>query len=1118
MIHPLHAARPFSVQKGDPLPETYRWQQFPELTGRNILCLAEGPDQYVWFGTVNEGVLRHDGMHCINMGLAGSPVYQLVVTKTKVILAATDWGIFRFDQGGWNRVFPAKEGRCWMVRSLLETPDKALWAGTAWGALRIKDNRTTLYTSADMISLFDKTREVTECIQVPDACTIKKQWTGGLGMDLVVDAVIQESAMVRLVKDQSPAQKMGIRPGDCITIKNRSFLFDSGDSVMPFRTGDTLLVARHGKGGTLEVPVMQKDAAQKGTYSLCPVTQLFMDGSGSLWLGIGEDLEGLVVRSASSAAAWRVYSGSACPTLGGGKSGKRMVQDKAGKIWLVSNAGISRFNGQAWEPIRPEGFSRGYSILKTGDGAVWVGCSSELFRYESGVWTSYRPPTVPLPDRPLFLSETMDGALWIAGVAGEVLRLDYETARWVVYEGLNFQCETRDKAQWFLSAEGRVVRNDGRQWVEFGMEDGLMKTTHQLLATRAGDCWAVGSNGLTTSLAMFNGNRFLSVSDARLKGDPASLVLFEARDGSLWIGASWLSGPGRSTALWSAARFMPAPGSRQLGRWTFFQDENVPSSVSAIGQSRDGALWFGGGRLCRYEGANWRVVERPEVVVGAVLDMFTSPDSTLFLGTRSNGLVVYDGMHWTAFSKQDGLADDKINGILKSQDGTLWAATEKGISRFEKTVWIPFGLPKSFRLFRRGYGSWESLKQSRDGALWINQESRTVRFFPSSHPPETAILTDIEKVPRQGNVFIQWIGVDLWHTTPAEEMQFSYRLDGGAWSPFAAERQQEFLGLKSGGHSLDVRARNMDFNVDPTHASLKFTVEPPVYRQWWFILLFSVLTGSMFFEAGAILKRNRSLRRTNRDLVEQTRQLIQAKDDIAQKAETLERYNQELQTFAYVASHDLQEPLRLISNYVSLLALRYQDKLDADANEFIGFTIEGARRAQQIINDLLFYFKISIQEKAMQGVSTGTVLKHVLRNLKQGLDASEAAVTSDPLPDVMGDEKQLEALMQNLVANAVKYRRKDAAPRVHVSVQDEGQVWHFTIQDNGIGIAKEYHERIFVLFQRLHTREEYSGTGIGLAVCRKIVERHGGKIWVESEPNRGSIFHFTLLKPNRSQT
>ncbi len=1114
IVRPAHAVRSFSPQKSDPLTEPYRWQQFHELDGKGVLCLSEGPGG-VWFGTASGGVMRHDGMHCDSMGLPGNPVRQLIMMKSEALLAATDRGIFRFENGGWIRVFPAREGRCWIVRSLLETSDGSLWAGTAWGAVRIKDNRTTLYTSADMAALFKETQEVDECVAVPGPCTIKKQWTDGLGLDIVADAVSPKSVLVRLVKEKSPAQAMGILPGDCYAVKHRNWFFEADGSVIPLLAGDTLLVTRPGGSKNREIAVAVSNADVNGTYSLFPVTQLFSDRTGALWLGVGEDNEGLVVRAAPSAAAWRPYSKGQCPAIGGGKSGTRMVQDKTRKLWLISDSGISRFNGQSWEPVRPDGPARGYSVAQTKDGSVWIGGISELHRFDSGSWTTYRPPAVPLPDGPLFLLETADGALWMAGVGGGVARLDYETTRWTTYEGLNFQCETRDHAQWFLSKEGRVVRYDGGRWYEFGTEDGLMKTTHQLLATRSGDCWAVGTNGVTASLSMFNGNRFLKAGDAGLKGDPSALVLYEDRDGSLWVGASWRSGSGRPAAAWGAARFFPAPGSRQLGRWTVFTDRNRPASVAAIGQAKDGTLWFGDERLIQYDGGNWRVVEEPAAVAAGILDMVTSRDGILFLGTRSNGLAAYNGTAWTLYSTRDGLADDKITGLLETRNGTLWASTEKGVSHFDGTTWNEFGSPQSFCLFRRGAGSRESLKESHDGALWINRESRTVRFMPSGVAPETVLLSDFKNIPRPGNAFIQWTGIDRWHATPDEAMRFSTRLDGGPWSPFSSERRREFPWLKSGMHSLDVRARNMDLQVDPTHASLRFAVEPPVTRKWWFMPVLCALAGFILFGTAAILLWNRSLRRTNRDLGDQVRQFQQARDGIDLKAEMSEKHSHDLQDFAYAASRDLQEPLKLIYNNVSLLSMRYRNKLGSDADEFIGMAVDGARRAQQIINDLVLYFKINVHEKTMQGVSAGAILKRVLRNLKQILDDSEAAVTADALPDVTGDEKQIEALMQNLLVNAVEYRRKGEAPRIHVSARDEETLWHFTVQDNGIGIAKEHHEKIFIPFQRLQGREGHSGTGIGLAVCRKIAERHGGKCWVESEPNRGSVFHFTLSKSNR---
>ncbi|MES2503418.1 MAG: ATP-binding protein [Myxococcota bacterium] len=224
----------------------------------------------------------------------------------------------------------------------------------------------------------------------------------------------------------------------------------------------------------------------------------------------------------------------------------------------------------------------------------------------------------------------------------------------------------------------------------------------------------------------------------------------------------------------------------------------------------------------------------------------------------------------------------------------------------------------------------------------------------------------------------------------------------------------------------------------------------------------------------------------------------------------LARSNQELQQFAYIASHDLQEPLRMVSSYLQLLKKRYQGKLDQSGDEYIHFAVDGALRMKQLINDLLEYSRVGTQRKPPVLTQTETTVDHALSNLKVAIEESDTVITRDPLPAVMADDVQLERLFQNLIGNAIKYRLKDRAPQIHISAKKSDQDTEFTIRDNGIGIAPEHFERIFDIFQRLHTAEEFSGTGIGLSVCRKIVENHGGKIWVESEVGKGSTFHFTL--------
>jgi PAS domain S-box-containing protein len=249
-----------------------------------------------------------------------------------------------------------------------------------------------------------------------------------------------------------------------------------------------------------------------------------------------------------------------------------------------------------------------------------------------------------------------------------------------------------------------------------------------------------------------------------------------------------------------------------------------------------------------------------------------------------------------------------------------------------------------------------------------------------------------------------------------------------------------------------------------------------------------------------------------RDITEQKqlqRQRQEAEVALAHRAEELARSNAELEQFAYVASHDLQEPLRMVASYTQLLARRYQDKLDADAHDFIAYAVDGATRMQALITDLLNYSRVGTRGKPFQPTSCDGVLERVLINLKFTISENGAVVTHDPLPNVMGDETQLGQLFQNLLTNAMKFR-SEAPPRIHISAKRSGNAWEFSVRDNGIGIAPEYGERIFMIFQRLHSKNEYPGTGIGLAVCKKIVERHGGHIWVSSQPGSGANFLFTI--------
>jgi light-regulated signal transduction histidine kinase (bacteriophytochrome) len=234
-----------------------------------------------------------------------------------------------------------------------------------------------------------------------------------------------------------------------------------------------------------------------------------------------------------------------------------------------------------------------------------------------------------------------------------------------------------------------------------------------------------------------------------------------------------------------------------------------------------------------------------------------------------------------------------------------------------------------------------------------------------------------------------------------------------------------------------------------------------------------------------------------------------AEEDLAQKVDQLARSNAELEQFAYVASHDLQEPLRMVAAYTQLLAERYRGKLDENADKFIGYASEGALRMQALIQDLLAFSRVGRNDARCAEVDCDGVMKEILLSLGPAMQESGAVVTHGSLPVVCADRSQLTQVFQNLVGNAIKFRGKEA-PAVSVQAEKSGEQWLFSVSDNGIGIAPEHAENIFVVFQRLHARTEYPGNGIGLAICKKIVQHYGGKIWVEGQADHGSVFKFTL--------
>jgi PAS domain S-box-containing protein len=235
-----------------------------------------------------------------------------------------------------------------------------------------------------------------------------------------------------------------------------------------------------------------------------------------------------------------------------------------------------------------------------------------------------------------------------------------------------------------------------------------------------------------------------------------------------------------------------------------------------------------------------------------------------------------------------------------------------------------------------------------------------------------------------------------------------------------------------------------------------------------------------------------------------------AEDKLNITLQNLERSNKDLEQFTYVANHDLQEPLRMISSYTQLLERKYKDKLDQDANDYIQFAVDGAIRLQKLLNDLLEFSKVSSHSEMNEQVGTSSLLGQVISNLQQLIRENTALITNDDLPVITANEAQIMRLFQNLIENAIKFKKKMELPKIHISCTRQKNMYQFSVADNGIGMEMQYHDRVFTIFQRLHSVKHYPGTGMGLSICKRIVERHGGTIWFESTVNAGTTFYFTI--------
>jgi signal transduction histidine kinase len=503
---------------------------------------------------------------------------------------------------------------------------------------------------------------------------------------------------------------------------------------------------------------------------------------------------------------------------------------------------------------------------------------------------------------------------------------------------------------------------------------------------------------------------------------------------------------------------------------------------------------------------------------------------------------------FTNYHLKDGLPSNTISGLLIDGKGNLWISTFNGLSKFDP-------VKKIFKNFAVNDGlqsnefKMNSCFKSQTGRMYFGGINGFNAFEPDSikeaafeppivftnfqifnkqitigngndKSPLKTDITDTKKITlshKQSVISFEFASLNY---AAQDKKQYSYMLEGfdKDWNNVGTQHTATYTNLDPGEYIFKVRGLNSEGKWSSNMATIQLIITPPFWLTWWFrlaVVIIFIGSAIAFYKFRVRLIRAQQIK-LQRKVHEQTQQLLQstqeeqkARHHAEQASKELEIKNKELEQFAYVASHDMQEPLRTTSSFVELLQQQYKGRLDDQADKYLSFIAQSSDRMKVLIKDLLDYSRIG-RKKELAQVDCNVILQEVLADLGVAVDEAGAQINSDILPALNGYPTELKQLFQNLVINAIKFRKKNVSPQINISVKRNGSYWQFAFKDNGIGIEEKHNQRIFEIFQRLHTRKEYEGSGIGLSHCKKIVGLHNGNLWVESALGKGSTFYFTI--------
>ncbi len=1070
----------------DPLFEPWRWQYFPELEGKGVHCIVEDDQGNVWFG-VNHGIIEYSG-YTFTLHNAENGLGKKPIEQ----IHATSRG----------RIFAASTEGLYVLENDI------------WKLLFSFQNRT------------------------------------------VLTEVIVETAN-----------------GGIALCTNLGLLSVSSDLHLSFITSSTIEPFGDDPStdnDDVEWITLPDEIWEDSQFS--GVSDLLRLDDDRWWMSVMVDRDSRILEfdpaniSEGVISEYRVIDSPGPLPFG---ESMRMLKLDDGTIWLTNtstNIGIYQFDGtwnyeELGDIFGGDEFTT--DIMQSSDGAVWIGGLGKLHTWKDGKWSLYTSPEFRIPANRIIISKSKYNNLWIGGEKSKVYRLDYSPKRWLTYKNLNYQAESSRNVQWFLDVSGKVVKRIGDHWTAFGPEDGMIDAPVRVFVSREGQVWVAGSHDGVAATAVLDGTTWMRHLHPELSWGIDYRAVFEARDGSLWFGGSvdFVKEKGQYGGVLQLTN--PRQENLQWIHHKYNENGLIQSNAYGIGQSKDGRIWIGGGNLFYYDGVSWN---RPEIdELQQYVNIVHSTGDLLFIGSRFYGIYIYDGEEFIHYDTDNGLTSNTIISLFSGKDNKIWAATDSDISCFDGQTWVNNIFPEEMNMQFEG----GEVIQSSDGVVWINKSPRewkrrsfshqkdtegmyqgfqSYRYVPDRNPPETRIQVYSDRIPYHGNHLVSWTGEDLFGGTQDSRLFFSYRLNGGPWSSFSTDKHQTFLNLDNGNYTLEVRARDLDFNVDRSPAKIEFEVLPPVWKQGWFILLVvTFVITIVVFEYRMITKKqkleklNASLNTINTELKHKNEQVLQQQDQIMEQKrlletnyKNLEEQTDEIQTqrdqletmvkqiedlsqsklnFFTNISHELRTPLTLISGPIEQLQHEDLSLSETEKKRLREIIDRNASRLLKLINQLLEIRRIensTLELKLMKG-NLGQFLDEImslfenLSRVKQ-IQFSFDNQTRNAL--VAFDPDKVEKILVNLISNAFNHTPEGGKIAVLLKEDFSGGERSFVIvvEDNGSGICSSKIEHIF---DRYYTDSMESwSSGIGLAYIKDLVELHSGIIDVESNEDVGTRFIF----------